>query len=282
MTENSAGTYDDLRQTVTPHLIIKIVAITGIADIIDTEKLTPYFWIEIGNNRLLSDFGTENHEKFVWEQTLQVDLDSDSPLYLTLQDKDEYSYDAVLHRFMFDFKMFQTWKESTKIFLKISQVSEDESEVTKVNTEVLLTDKASGAVLEIEITYMDVEKLSKLQAEITNHRNIVRNRQAFTQYEVWISRADGLKWRVDLRFSEFCSIRSELEKVLGGISMIPFPKKTYFDWLGRLCSCASRFNENLIGERKKTLQNFLNVVLDNANEFSCDGVTSLLKLTSPL
>ena len=282
MTSNSAGTYDDVRQTVTPHLIIKLLSVANLHDIIDSYNLQPYFALYLGESEVISAIGKEEGNRHTWEESVQVDLDGESPLYIVVQDKDEYGADTVLVRYRFDFGLFSQWRETARIRLRLQTSEEDEVIDTVVDKSVVLKGIGIEPAVELEFTYWDVERLGRLRAEIANHRNVVKNRQAFTQYEVWINRADGMKWRVDLRFSDFCVIRNELGKILRGVEDLPFPNKTYFDWLSRICTCASKFNEVRIAERKSILQNFLNVILDNLNEFSCDSVTNLLKLASPL
>ena len=281
MTSNSQGTYDDMKH-ITPYLLLKIVSVNNLNQVWDSYNLTPYISIVLGNSEWKSLVGTSNSDDYEWNEVFQIDINDPSPLTLTIHDKDEHGSDDTIQRFVFNQTLFHNWKEPTTIHLKLEKSVDEDLESQIVEDESFVNKNEYESFLSLEVTYMDSETLGKLTSKIVNHRTIVKNKQAFTLYEVWISRNDGLRWKVDLRFSDFVEIRNELRKILFGVDMLPFPHKTYFDWLGNICTCASKFNENRIIERKQMLESFLNTILDNFLEFSCDSVTNLLKLSNPL
>jgi PX domain/C2 domain len=282
MTSNSVGTYDDLRQTINSYLLIKILSVKNLSQIIDSYKLQPYITMSLGTKQWETLVGTLEKDVYYWEEVFQIDLDSKSPLVMALKDKDEFGTDTLLQKFVFEVDMFNEWQEKKLLNLKLETLSDDETEVTGINLYDTSLNQDSEPILQLEITYMDAKTLGKLKAQIISHRNIIRNKKAFTLYEVWLTRNDGVNWKIELRYSEFVLIRSELSKVLKSIKTLPFPSKTYFHWLSGVFGCTSRFSEQRIAERKTALQNFLNLVLDNQSEYLCDTVTNLLKLPSPL
>lgn len=285
MTSNSLGTYDEVRQTVIPHLLVKVKSIRNLNEVMDSYGLQPYVKLELGNNSWETVVGSKSGEDFSWQETFQIDFEDNSNLTITLFDKDDYGSDTCIQSFTVPYFHYKNWKETTLLFFKVDKVeSDDEEGKDKKFTTLNLKDEFENdeCVLEIECSYMDVSYLSKLNATISNHRNIVKNKQAFTVYELEICRNDGLRWKVELRYSDFLQIRNEVSKILPSVEMLPFPSKTYFHWLSRLCTCASKFNDARIAERKKTLETFINVLLDNSSEFTCDSVTNLLRIPSPL
>ena len=277
MASNSIGTIDDLKTYINPYISLKLVSVKNLSKIIDMNSFEPYITIDSGYNFWTSSIAIESGETHIWDESFKIDVEMGSKLILSLCDKDEYGSDTFISSFLINSDQLIYWKETRTLVLKLPEEPSEGSDPVPY-LDALGKDELDNPVLIFEATYLDSEYLSKLKAEIINHKNIVKFKDAYTIYEVIIKRNDGHSWKVDLRYSDFLSIRNQISQLIPGISILPFPQKTYFEWLSCACRCTSRFNENRIKSRKEGLAFFLNVVLDNIAEFSCEAVNNLLKI----
>lgn len=279
MASNSIGTIDDLKTYINPYISFKLVSVKHLSKIIDMNSFEPYVTIDSGYNFWTSSIASESGETHVWNESFKIDIEMGSKLILSLYDKDEYGSDTFISSFLINSDQLIYWKETRTIVLQLpEEPSEDSDPIPYLDA--IGKDEHEQPVLVFEATYLDSEYLSKLKAEIINHKNIVKSKDAYTIYEVIIKRNDGQSWKVDLRYSDFLSIRNQISQIIPGLGILPFPQKTYFEWLSCACRCTSRFNETRIKSRKEGLSFFLNVVLDNITEFSCEAVNHLLKIPS--
>ena len=279
MASNSLGTIDDLKTYINPHISLKLLSVKYLSKIIDMNSFSPYITIDSGSNFWTSSIASESEETHKWDESFKIDFEIGSKLILSLYDKDDYGSDTFIASFFINSDQLIYWKETRTIVLQLPEEPNEDSEPIPY-LDAIVKDESDIPVIIFEATYLDSEYLSKLKAEINNHKNIVKSKEAYTVYEVVIKRNDGHSWKVDLRYSDFLLIRNEISQIIPGIGILPFPQKTYFEWLSCACRCTSRFNENRIKSRKEGLAFFLNVVLDNIAEFSCEAVNNLLKIPS--
>lgn len=279
MASNSLGTADDFKTYISPYISLKLVSVSNLSKIIDMNKFAPYIEIECGHNSCTSKIASESGEQHIWDESFKIDFEMGSKLFINLFDRDDYGSDTLIAKFVISSESIIYWKETRTLSLRLSE-PDDEADSVPYDQVLCGENDVESSVLTLEVCYLDSEYLAKLKAEINNHKNIVKEGNAYTIYEVVIKRNDGHSWKVDLRYSDFVSIRNEISQIIPGISILPFPQKTYFEWLSCACRCFSRFNESRINSRKSGLAFFLNVVLDNINEFSCEALNNLLKIPS--
>jgi hypothetical protein len=283
MSSDSQNTYDAVSHTVSPYLQLKLISIQNLSSIIDSYRIKPYLTLFSNGNLWESSIGSPSSDEiFAFEDVFEVEVDSSTCIFLSLYDKDDFGGDSLISRFALRYSDFHMWTESRSLSLAVDQMSDDESEAVPVTDSLLRGSLRAACVLTLELRFFSANYLGKVTAAIRNHKNIFKNKQAFTIYELVMTRNDGHSWRADLRYSEFLQMREDISKLIPGIEMIPFPGKTYFDWIGRLCFCASRFNEERIAERKIMLERFVNIVLDNLGEISCESVNNLLNIPNLL
>lgn len=277
MASNSFGTLDDLKTYISPYLSVTPISLKNISSILDMNTFQPYLTFRVGSNFWESHVATESGDEHKWEENFSIDFNQNSTLIMSLSDKDDYGSDTFIASYSIPYSKVSAWKAPKKLVLSIPEEPNDEQEPLPFES-FTSSEEGGNCVLVLELSYLDAEFLSGLKAEIQHHKNIVRGKEAYTLYEVVINRNDGHSWRVELRYSDFVVIRNEISQIIPGISLLPFPNKTYFDWLSRLCKCASRFNENKIKERKEGFKYFLNVILENIKEIECETVNNLLRI----
>lgn len=277
MASNSFGTLDDLKTYISPYLSVTPISLKNISSILDMNTFQPYLTLKVGSNYWESRVAAESEDEYKWEENFLVDFNQNSTLILSLSDKDDYGSDTFIASFSIPYSKVSTWKAPKRIILSIPEDPNDEEEPMPFDS-YFTSEGGENCMLALEFSYLDAEFLSGLKADIQHHKNIVRGKEAYTLYEVVINRNDGHSWRVELRYSDFLVIKNEISQIIPGINLLPFPSKTYFDWLSRLCKCASRFNENKIKERKEGFKYFLNVILENIKEFDCEAVNNLLRI----
>jgi hypothetical protein len=280
MASNSLGTADDVKGYINPYISLKLVSVTNLSKIIDMNKFAPYIELESGSSSCTSKIASESGEQHIWDESFKIDFEMGSKLFINLFDRDDYGSDTLIAKFVINSDNIIHWKETRILALRLSE-PDDEAYSVPFDQALCGENDKECSVLTLEVCYLDSEYLAKLRAEINNHKNIVREGNAYTIYEVIIKRNDGHSWKVELRYSDFLKIKDEISQIIPGISILPFPQKTYFEWLSCACRCTSRFNETRINSRKSGLAFFLNVVLDNISEFSCETLNSLLKIPSP-
>lgn len=277
MESNSYGTLDDLKTYINPYLSVRPVSVKNLSNILDMNTFQPYLTLEVGHNYWESQIASHSDGQHNWDENFTVDFDQNSTLILSLSDKDDYGSDTFIASFSIPYSAISNWKATKQIILQVPDEPNEVSEPLPFQSRIS-HEENDNCVLILQLSYLDAEFLCGLKADIHHHRNIVKGKEAYTLYEVVINRNDGHSWKVELRYSDFLIIRNEIAQIIPGISILPFPQKTYFDWLSRLCKCTSRFNENRIKERKEGLKFFLNIVLDNIKEFECEAVNNLLKI----
>lgn len=126
--------------------------------------------------------------------------------------------------------------------------------------------------------YVDPDASSSYSVEMGKHRNVVDFKQSHTIYEVIVTRSDGAQWRVEARYSDISRVRRELVEVIPSIASVPFPKKTYFDWMGFMCLQSSRFDHDRIVRRKMLMGYFLNRVLEKFESIRSESLNRLLNI----
>ena len=181
--------------------------------------------------------------------------------------------------------MFEKWKGRSEIWLRLVAARESISTnlnfqdiAIDVNSSMLGDGKENCPMLHIGIEFSDSRTLNLITSKIVQHKTVIEGRKSFTIYNVVLVRLDGFRWNVPVRYSQIYDLRIELCKVLPSLRSLPFAGKTYLHWLSFICPGYSKFDHGRIQRRKKCMQEFLNVILENLEEVQSEKLASLLKL----
>ncbi|CAG9333968.1 unnamed protein product [Blepharisma stoltei] len=282
---SSANTYDEnIPNTRLPYLVLKIESGIRLGELVDTMSLQPYIVIESGNRSWQTQIGSPSDDSYEWGEIFEIEVEDLQPFMIHLYDKDEYGSDDILASLIFSRSLFESWRSgNANMWLKLSppRVSIDNPTPLDIAVEVranqIYNSYDCGPMLHIQASFMDAQTLKKMKVLVKNHK-IKAGANPYIYYEVSVVRNDGVEWKIELRYSQVYALRRELISIIPGLRKLPFPRKTYFDWLYFLCSSCNRFSPSIIAERQKGMEFFLNAVLENCAEIESETLNNLLKL----
>ena len=279
----SSNVFDVSEPGNQPTVTVSVVEARRVNELTEIEFIQPYLSLQHGSAIHETGFGKAGATsgQFHWEELVQFHLTETEPVYLMLFDHDEYGEDRCIASVSFDYNFFE--KTTADVWLHLrpprESISTDlgpEDLATPMSPGLLGTSGDAGPLLHLVLEYQDIDSQAQLSLQITQHKNVAESSHHYTVYRAVVTRSDGHSWNVPLRYSQVRQLRQEVIQVLPALQAHPFPAKTYFDWLGVVCPGWSRFDSDRIERRKRTMEAFLNSVLERRSELESQRLTDLL------
>lgn len=276
---SSKNTYDDsLKNQRNPYVSIGIVEAFGLSEISDGSTASPSVQIQIGNYKVTTSPAKRLHgDRCYWGDTHDIDIQEGQPVVIAL-----YSNNACLACLKVDFSRIENFEEKHDFWLRLTNQRMSFSHFKwREDSSVIVTDQMIGNEndlcprLHLQLRYMDSDTLNHLKVHFESYRTLI-GRENYTEFNVKVTRQDGVSWKVKLRYSDIYKLRKEIILVLPRLSDIGFVGKTYFHWLSCVWPRKSQFDEGLIQSREKCMEEFLNATLERMSEISCRRLEELL------
>lgn len=277
---SSRNTYEDtLRTQRSPCISIGIIEAFGLSEISDGSPTSPSVHILIGTSTI-STFPAKrrNGDHYSWEDKYNIDIQPDQSLVITL-----VSNATCLGCFKIEFSRLEELEKKTDLWLKLKYPIRSQSLSTwSEDNPVTVTNQMLGSAkdkcprLHLQLQYMTADAMNRITVRVESYRTVV-DRENYTEYNVKVTRQDGISWKVRLQFSDVYELREKIINVLPSLSDIEFPGKCRFNWLSFVWPKLSQFDEGLIRRRQKCMEEFLNATLDRMSEFSYNRLEEMLR-----
>ncbi|OMJ71553.1 hypothetical protein SteCoe_30193 [Stentor coeruleus] len=241
-------------------------------------NIQPFFIITSGDQNIKSKVGISSEDRHTWNEKLSLALDPNSSItfnLFTLQEGQE----ILIDKSSLPFAEICSLKKSQNTWISFSTAKKQSVgfNISNILTTGIKRETGKSPQLNVTLIFIPNNFLRVVGANIQGYRIVLKGKDAYTVYNVHVTRNDGKTWVKQIRYSQVYAIKNELESVEHGLASIDFPGKTYFEFLSCVWPTLGRFHPENIEKRRKGIEEVLKYIVSRYKNFGADSLNNLLE-----